>query len=37
MGWVQEYLSPEKVAAEMRDELRMVEEVARQRGMITSR
>ena len=37
MGWVTEYAGPEKVAAEMRDELRMVEEIVRQRGMVPSR
>jgi len=37
MGWVHEYAGPEKVAAEMRDEYRMVEDIARQRGMITAR
>ncbi|MFM9967986.1 MAG: Bug family tripartite tricarboxylate transporter substrate binding protein [Burkholderiales bacterium] len=37
MGWVHEYAGPERVAAEMRDELRMVEQIARARGMITAR
>ncbi len=34
LGWVHEYVGPEKVAAEMREELRMVDEIARQTGMI---
>ena len=37
MGWIHEYVGPEKVAAEMRGELRMVEELARARGMIGAR
>lgn len=37
MGWVHEYVGPERVAAEMRDELRTVEQIARARGMITAR
>lgn len=37
MGWVHEYAGPERVAAEMRDELRMVEQIARARGMINAR
>ncbi len=37
LGWIHEYVSPEKAAAEMRDEYRIVEDVARRHVMIGAR